>query len=149
MDFFKFRQNPTIHTDLAAIQHLHYQNKPFVPHLHTEDPGPSLSSVVAILPDFDGLLPILPKPIFLYRCIRHTTPKMPKIFPLSPTCSLRTQYCRFLVYWQYWQISINSFKFRQNSIIYTDLATVRPSNGLFNPLSPTCSPRTQGPRFPV
>ena len=69
MDFFKFRQNSIIHTDLAEIQHLHYQNKLFVSHLDVEDQGPSLASVVAILPDFDGFLLILPKPNFLYRCI--------------------------------------------------------------------------------
>ena len=51
----------------------------FVSHLLTEDPGPSIPSVVAILPDFDVCLPILSKLNYLYRCSRHPTPKMPKI----------------------------------------------------------------------
>ena len=61
VDFLKFRQNSTIHTDLAIIQHLQYPNSPFVSHLLAEDPGPSIPSVVAILPDIDGFLPISSK----------------------------------------------------------------------------------------
>ena len=37
----------------------------------------------------------------------------------------------------------------QNSTIYTDLAAIRPFQWSFNPLSPTCSLRTMGLRFPV
>ena len=73
MDFFKFRQNSTIYTDLAVIQHLQCQSQPFVSYLLAEDPGPSIPNRVAILPDFDGFLPILSKLNYLYRCNRHPT----------------------------------------------------------------------------
>ena len=73
MDFFKFRQNSTIYTDLASIPHLQCQYEPFVFYLLTEDPGPSIPNIVAILPDFDGFLPILSKLNYLYRCNRHPT----------------------------------------------------------------------------
>ena len=73
MDFFKFRQNSTIYTDLAVIQHLQCQYQPFVSYLLAEDPGPSIPNIVAKLPDFDGFYLILSKPSYLYRCNRHPT----------------------------------------------------------------------------
>ena len=132
MDFFKFQQNSTVYTDLAAIQPFQWSFQPFVSHLLVEDtgpsilsevailpdfrwisskivktrlfiqiyplsntynaknnifvspllaedPGPSITSVVAILPDFDGFPPILSKLNYLYRCSHHSTPRMPKL----------------------------------------------------------------------
>ena len=73
MNFFKFRQNSTIYTDLAVIQHIQCQSQPFVSYLITGDPGPTIPNIVAILPDFDGFLPILSKLNYLYRCNRHPT----------------------------------------------------------------------------
>ena len=73
MDFFKFRQNSSIYTDLAVIQHLQCQYQPFVSYLLAEDPGPSIPNIEAILPDFDGFLPILLKLNYLYRFSHHPT----------------------------------------------------------------------------
>ena len=64
-------------TDLIVIWHLQCQNQPFVSHLLAEDSGPSIPSVVAILPDIDGLLQISSKLDSLYRFSRNPTPTMP------------------------------------------------------------------------
>ena len=61
MDFFQFNQKLTIYTDLNVTRHLQGQNWPFVSHLVAEDPGPSFTHAVAILPYFDGFLTILSK----------------------------------------------------------------------------------------
>ena len=45
MDYFKFRQNSTIYTDLTVIQHLQCQYQPFVSYLLAEDPGPSIPNI--------------------------------------------------------------------------------------------------------
>ena len=66
-------QNSTIYTDLAVIQHLQCQSQPFVSYLLPEDPGLSIPSAVAILPDSYGFLPILSELNYLYRCDRHPT----------------------------------------------------------------------------
>ena len=79
MNSFQFRQNSTIYTDLAVIQTIQWSFKPFVSHLLAEDPGLSIPSAVAILPDFDGFLPILSKLNYLDRCNRHPATKMPKL----------------------------------------------------------------------
>ena len=76
MDFFQLNQNSTIVTDLNVIRHLRGQNQPFVSHLLSEDPGPSIPNV--ILPNFDGFLLISSKLNYLYRFSRHSTPAMPK-----------------------------------------------------------------------
>ena len=68
---------------------------------------------------------------------------------LSSTYLLRTQGSRFPVQWQYCQISMDFFQFYQNSTTYTDVTVIRPLKCQINPLSPTCSLRTQGPWFPV
>ena len=73
MDFFKFRQNSTIYTDLAEVKHLQCQYQPFVSCLLAEDPRPSILNIAAILPDFDGFLPILSKLNYLYRYNRNPT----------------------------------------------------------------------------
>ena len=70
MNSFQFRQNSAIYTDLAVIQTIQWSLKPFVSHLLAEDPGLSIPSAVAILPDFDGFLPILSKLNYLDRCNR-------------------------------------------------------------------------------
>ena len=72
MDFFKFRQNSNIYTDLIAIRHIQCQNQPLVSYLLAEDPGPSIPNIVAILSDFDGFLLILSKLNYPYRC-NHPT----------------------------------------------------------------------------
>ena len=46
----------------------------FVSQLLAEDPGPSIPSVVAILPDFDGLLQLSSKLDYLYRFSHNPTP---------------------------------------------------------------------------
>ena len=143
MNSFQFRQNSAIYTDLAVIQTIQWSLKPFVSHLLAEDPGLSIPSAVAILPDFDGFLPILSKLNYLDRCNRHPATKMPK--SLSPTCSLRTQgpWFRNVVailpdFDGFLPISTKLDYF------YTDLAVIRPYNvRLFNPCLP---PARWGPR---
>ena len=83
-EFLPFRQNSTIYTDIAVIQPIQWSFKPFVSHLLAEDPGLSIPSAMAILPDFDGFLPILSKLNYLHRCNRHPTIKMPKLTPCLP-----------------------------------------------------------------
>ena len=78
-EFLPFRQDSTIYTDLAVIQPVQWSFKPFVSHLLGEDPGLSIPSAVAILPDFDGFLPILSKLNYLDRCNRHPATKVPKL----------------------------------------------------------------------
>ena len=79
MNSFQLRQNSTIYTDLAVIQTIQWSFKPFVSQLLDEDPGLSIPSAVAILPDFDGFLPILSKLNYLDRYNRHPATKMPKL----------------------------------------------------------------------
>ena len=79
MDSFQFRQNSAIYTDLAVIPTIQWSFKPFVSHLLADDPGLWIPSAVAILPDFDGFLPILSKLNYLDRCNRHPATKMPKL----------------------------------------------------------------------
>ena len=77
MNSFQFRQNSAIYTDLAVIPTIQWSFKTFVSHLLAEDPGLSIPSAVAILPDFDGFLPISSKLNYLDRCNRHPATKMP------------------------------------------------------------------------
>ena len=85
MNSFQFRQNSAIYTDLAVIPTNQWSFKHFVSHLLAEDPGLSIPSAVAILPDFDGFLPISSKLNYLDRCNRHPATKMPKLtFSLPP-----------------------------------------------------------------
>ena len=79
MNSFQFRQNWAIYTDLAVIPIIQWSFKPFVSHLLAEDPGLSIPSAVAILPYFDGFLPILSKLYYLDRCNLHPATKMPKL----------------------------------------------------------------------
>ena len=80
MDFFQFlKKNLAIYTYVTVIRPLKCQNEPFVSHLLAKNLGPLISSVEAILPDFDGFLPILSKLNYLHRCNRHPTTKMPKL----------------------------------------------------------------------
>ena len=59
MDFFQFHQNSTIYTNVTVIGPLKCQNdEPSVSHLLTEDPGPLIPSVVAILLDIEIFLQI-------------------------------------------------------------------------------------------
>ena len=53
MDFVQFRQNSAISSDLALTRPFKWSFSYFVFHLLTEDPGTSILSVVAILPDFN------------------------------------------------------------------------------------------------
>ena len=148
MDFFKFRQNSTIYTDLIAIRHIQCQNQPFVSYLLAEDPGPSIPNTVAILPDFDGFLPILSKLNYLYRCNRHPTLQCQNL-PFVSHLLAEDQGRPIPVQWQYcqfWCISSNLIKTRLFIQILSPSDTY---NAKINPLSPTCSLRTQGPRFPV
>ena len=73
MIFLLFPQNSTIYTDLVIIQLVQWSFWPFVSHLLAEDPGISIPSVVAILPDFDEFFPTLSKLDHLYRFSRHPT----------------------------------------------------------------------------
>ena len=124
MDFFKFRQNSTIYTDLAVTQHLQCQSQPFVSYLLAEDPGPSIPNIVAILPDFDGFLPILSKLNYLYRCYCHPTLQRQNL-PFVSHLLAEDQGRPIPVQWQYCQFSMYFFQFNQNSTIYTDLNAIR------------------------
>ena len=109
-------------TDLIVIWHLQCQNEPFVSHLLAGDSGPSIPSVVAILPNFDDFLIISPKLDQLYRFSRH---------PTRP------------IAWFQWILS--------NFVKTRPFIQIQPPsdlfNGSFNPLSPTCTLRMRGPRF--
>ena len=124
MDFFKFRQNSTIYTDLAVIQQLQCQYQPFVYYLLAENPGPSIPNIVAILPDFDGFLLILSKLNYLYRCNRHPTLQCQNL-PFVSHLLAEDQGRPIPVQWQYCQFSMYFFQFNQNSTIYTDLIAIR------------------------
>ena len=199
MDFFKSRQNSTIYTDFAVIRHLQCPSLPFFSHLLAEDPGLSISNVVAILPDFDGFRPISSKLGYFFRfgphptlqmvfltlclpparwgpraldsqcsgniaklrwissnfikiqlfsrCNRHPATKMPKLTLCLPPArwGLRTldSRCSGNIASFRW-ISFNFIKKTSLSIQSSD-----PLNAQINPLSPTCTLRTQDPRFPV
>ena len=92
-------------------------------HLLAEDPRHLIQSVMAILP--------VSKDFFQFNqnstiytdliVIRHLNAK---INPLSPTCSLRTRDPRLPIVVAICQISMDFFKSRQNSTIYTDLAVI-------------------------
>ena len=56
----------------------------FVSQLFAEDPGPSILSVVAKLPDFDGLLQLSSKLDYLYIFSRNPTPTMPALTLCPP-----------------------------------------------------------------
>ena len=58
MDFLQFYQNSTISKDITVTPLPKTPNEPFFSYLLAEDPGPSIPNIVAILPDFDGFLPI-------------------------------------------------------------------------------------------
>ena len=124
MDFFKFRQNSTIYTDLAVIQHLQCQSQPFVSYLLAEDPGPSIPNIAAILPDSDGFLQILSKLNYLYRCNRHPT-LLNQNLPFVSYLLAEDQGRPIPVQWKYCQFSMYFFQFNQNSTIYTDLIATR------------------------
>ena len=124
MDFFKFRQNSTIYTDLAVIQHLQCQSQPFVSYLLAEDPGPSILNVAAILPDSDGFLPILSKINYLYRCNRHPTLQYQNL-PFVSHLLAEDQGRPIPVQWKYCQFSMYFFQFNPNSTIHTDLIVIR------------------------
>ena len=147
MNSFQFRQNSTIYTDLAVIQTIQWSFKPFVSHLFAEDPGLSISSAVAILPDFDGFLPILSKLNYLDRCSRHPATKMPKLTLCLPPARWgpRTLDSRC-------SGNVASFRWISSNFIkktWLSIQSSDPLNAKINPLSPTCSLRTQAPRFPV
>ena len=106
-------------------------------------------SVVAILPDFDEFLRILSKLNYLYRFIPHPTLPMHVLTLCLP-----------LARWGHRtldsQCSGNIARFRwisSNFVKTRPFTPIQPasdhSNTHFNPLSPTCWPRTQGLRFPV
>ena len=124
MDFFKFRQNSTIYTDFSVIQHLQCQYQPFVSHLLAEDPGPSILNIMAVLPDFDGFLPILSKLNYLYRSNRHPTLQYQNL-PFVSHLLAEDQGRPIPVQWQYCQFSMYFFQFNQNSSIHTDLIAIR------------------------
>ena len=145
MDFFKFRQNLTVYTDLAVIQHLQCQSQLFVSYLLPEDPGPSIPNIAAILPDFDGFLPILSKLNYLYRYNCHPTLQYQNL-PFVSHLLAEDQGRPIPVQRQYCQFSMYFFQFNQNSTIYTDLNVIRPYNARIYPLSPTCLLRTKGGR---
>ena len=136
-------------TDLIVIWHLQCQNQPFVSHLLAEDSGPSIPSVVAILPNFDDFLIISSKLDHLYRFNRHPTRPMVVLTLCFPPArwgprTLDFQ-CSGNIAWFRWILS-NFVKTRPFIQIQPPSD---PSNGRFNPLPPTCSLRTQAPRFPV
>ena len=76
MIFLLFPPNLTIYTDLAVIQPVQWSFWSFVSHLLAEDPGISIPSVVAILPDFDEFFPTSSKLDHLYRFSRHPISSM-------------------------------------------------------------------------
>ena len=82
-------------------------------HLPAEDPGPSILSAVAILPDLDGFLQISSKLDYLYRFSRNPTPTMPiSTFCLLPARwgprALDSQYSGNIA--RFWWISSNFVK---------------------------------------
>ena len=117
MDFFKFRQNSTIYTDLAEIQHLQCQSQPFVSYLLAEDPGPSIPNIAAILPDSDGFLPILSELDYLYRCNRHPTLQYQNL-PFVSHLLAEDQGRPIPVQWKYCQFSMYFFQFNQLDYLY-------------------------------
>ena len=144
MDFFQFNQT-RLCTNLIVIWHLQCQNQPFVSHLLAKDSGPSIPSVVAILPNFDGFLIISSKLDLLYRFSRHPTRPMVVLTHCLPPArwgprTLDFQ-CIGQIAWFRWMLS-NFVKTRPFIQIQPPSD---PSNGSFNPLSPTCTLRTQGP----
>ena len=135
MDFFKSRQNSTIHTDLVIIRHLQCPSYPFVSHLLAEDPGLSIFSVVAILPDFDGFRPISSKLGYFFRFSRHRPFKRSFssfVFHLlteNPEPSILGVVAILP--------DFNEFlPFCQNSTIYTDLAVIQTIQWSFKPFVP-------------
>ena len=109
MNFFLFSSKSTIYSRFnRPSDTLNSKINPLSPTLLAEDPGPSFPIVVAILPDFDEFLFNSHQNLTIYADVTVTpTPKMPKINPLSPTCSLKTQGPWFRVKWQYCQFSMD------------------------------------------
>ena len=124
MYFFQFNQNSTIYTDLTVIQHLQCQYQPFVSYLLAEDPGPSIPNIAAILPDFDGFVPILSKLNYLYRYNRHPTLQYQNL-PFVSHRLAEDQGRPIPVQWQYCQFAMYFFQFNHSSTIYTDLIATR------------------------
>ena len=134
-------------TDLIVIWHLQCQNQPFVSHLLAGDSGPSIPSVVAILPNFDDFLIISPKLDQLYRFSRYPTLPMVVLTLCLPPArwgpkTLDFQ-CSGNIPWFRWILS--------NFVKTRPFIQIQPPsdlfNGSFNPLSPTCTLRMRGPRF--
>ena len=119
---------------IIIIWHLQCQNQPFVSHLLAEDSGPSIPSVVAILPNFDDFLSISLKLDHLQRFSRHPTRPMVVLTLCLPPArwgprDLDSQ-CSGNIAWFRWILS-NFVKTRQFIQIQppSDLF-----NGSFNPL---------------
>ena len=167
-----------------------------------ENPAMPISNIVAILPIFDGFLPISSKLNYLYKCNRHWSPEMPKLtlclpparwgpraldswsvvailldveifLQISSKLDHLYRFSRNLTlpmvvlilclppaHWGhralYSQCSGNiaSFRWISSNLIKTrQFIQIQTSPDTYktkiNPLSPTCSLRTQGPRLPV
>ena len=147
MDFFKFRQNSTIYTDLAVIQQLKCQYQPFVSYLLAENPEPSIPNIVSILSDFDGFLLFLSKLNYLYRCNRRPTPQCQN-FPFVFDLLAENQGRPIPMQWQYCQFSMYFFQFNQNSTIYTDLIAIRHQQCQNQPFVSYLLAEDQGPSIP-
>ena len=139
MYFFQFNQNSTIYTDLIAIRPIQWQNQPFVSCLLAEDPGPSILNIVAILPDFDGFLPILSKLNYLYRCNRHPTLKCQNLPFVSHLLGedpreadpVQWQYCQFFIYFFQFNTKLDySHRFRSQPTFVFHLLPTDPRTSI-------------------
>ena len=90
-----------------------------------EERGPSFPSVVAILPNFDGFLPILSKLKYLYGCNRLPTYRMSKITLCLPPARLGPREADSQCSGNISSFSMDFSPFNQNSTIHTDLIIIR------------------------
>ena len=84
----------------------------------------------------------------IYTDLNVIRPYNAKIYPLSPTCSLRIKGGRFPVQWQYCQFSMDFFQLNQNSTIVTDLNIIRHLQGQNQPFVSHLLAEDPGPSTP-